>query len=56
MGPDPSLRPCDGGEGCDQTAAGIKGLTVGPVEYATFVEGIVEVARDGLEAVGIAKQ
>lgn len=38
-----------------QTAAGIKGLTVGPEEFATFVEQVVEVARVGLQAVGISQ-
>lgn len=38
-----------------QTAAGIKGLTVGPAEFDAYVEEVIEVARVGLEAVGIAQ-
>lgn len=38
-----------------QNAAGIKGLTVGPAEFDAFVDEVVEVARVGLEAVGVSQ-
>ncbi len=39
-----------------QTAAGIRGLTVGPVEFAAFVEEMADVARIGLKAAGVEPQ
>lgn len=38
-----------------QTAAGIKGLSAGPEETALFVDQVIEIARTGLQAVGISQ-